>query len=495
LDVAARLALPIAPQTIFLTSRKWSGIIVGNILDIFLTRARLGKGCYCFRAGGHKMKPKILSVNYPLNGNGITIGDFFNAPSFCDFDAVIVDPVSIPDMWSHIKQQDYEGNQVTCQGTDKGFGYKLGQTFDARRNETALLLNNGGVLVLFIRKYDRPLFYNNVGRRETLRVFDSYSWLPSGNVPINRTGQEIEVTDKFHPFSQFISTFKNELKHEAILRLAPDTRGLRIIATNKVNEVIAAEISFGEGKIIFLPTIKPQSGDSIRMIQNVFVNCIMRTLGCSTPATKPDWIGKYSLPGVESLAQELEGLKTTFSDLQQRSDKLEAEKNRLEMLTNMLYEQGKYTLEPSVREAFRIFGFNVTDPKDYEEEYDVYAPESDTEIIGEIEGTKNQVAVDKYRQLHDYVGRKVLDGIKCKGILIGNGLREKDPDERGEQFTDPAIRGCNLYKYCRITTYELFRAVKFLLARPDNMNLRASIKKEIINCEGEFKFDESKYLA
>jgi hypothetical protein len=89
----------------------------------------------------------------------------------------------------------------------------------------------------------------------------------------------------------------------------------------------------------------------------------------------------------------------------------------------------------------------------------------------------------------DYVEASEQKGIRCKGILIGNGFLDVDPSLRGEQFSEHAIKGCERQKYCRLTTYELYKAVSAVLSNPEDQDLRNLIKDKILNCEGEFKFD------
>lgn len=163
--------------------------------------------------------------------------------------------------------------------------------------------------------------------------------------------------------------------------------------------------------------------------------------------------------------------------------------DEIERLKGLLYETGKYGLEPSVRIAFRVIGFDVKEPEEYDKPYDLFAVEGDIVIIGEIEGSKSQVGVEKYRQLLDYVSEVTLEGKRCKGILIGNGFVDTEPSLRGEEFTDQAIRGCESQKYCRMTTTELYQAIEAILSNPTKVELKESLKKKVLACESEFKFN------
>ena len=261
----------------------------------------------------------------------------------------------------------------------------------------------------------------------------------------------------------------------------------RPIAKNKVGEVVALELSFGEGKFIFLPP--PLRSVDEDKISGILIDCIRKSLHWTKPLIKPDWINKYELPGESEVEKEFEELQGKSTILEKKKQSIEARRERLEMLKGMLYEQGKYGLEPPVREAFRILGFKVLEPEEYEEDYDLYIKEPNLTIIGEIEGSNKQMDVQKYRQLLDYVSGKVEEGENIKGILIGNGFINVEPDKRNEQFTEKAILGCRKQKFCRITTYELFKAIRAILSESDNKKLKKSVKEKVLECDDEFRFN------
>jgi len=271
------------------------------------------------------------------------------------------------------------------------------------------------------------------------------------------------------------------IKDNELLRVA------KPIAKNKVGEVVALELSFGKGKFIFLPP--PMKSINEEKVSGALIDCIRESFHWSQPLIKPDCINRYELPGGSQIKKEFEKFQGKIANLEKKKQKIEEQRNKFEMLKGILYEQGKYGLEPPVREAFRILDFKVLDPEEYEEDYDLYIKETDLTIIGEIEGSNKQVDVRKYRQLLDYVDTEVEEGENVKGILIGNGFIDVDPDKRAEQFTEKAILGCRRQKFCRMTTYEIFKAVRSILSDPHNRELKKSIKQKILKCDDEFKFN------
>ena len=455
------------------------------------------------------MKFKVLAVDSRIVGGNVTNASFYNASSFSDYDVVVIDPISISDAWKNIKPRS-DGSLLVYSSVDRGFSKRLVKTMEQRAEETKLLLEKtGGIVICFLRQEGTVLKCESDGY---IRFIHRYSWLPrkeysyweevggprkgiqrdyifSGQYfdPASRLGQEIGEINKNHPFSQYFVALTKKICFEAVIDDSKLLEVARPIAKNKVGEVVALELSFGQGKFIFLPS--PLKSTDKEKVSGILIDCIRKSFHWTRPLMKPDWINKYELPGESEVEKEFEELQGKITILEKKKQSIEARRERLEMLKGMLYEQGKYGLEPSVREAFRILGFKVLDPEEYEEDYDLYIKEPNLTIIGEIEGSNKQMDVQKYRQLLDYVSGKVEEGENIKGILIGNGFINAEPDKRNEQFTEKAILGCRRQKFCRITTYELFKAIRAILSESDNKKLKKSVKQKVLKCDDEFKFN------
>ncbi|GEM_PF-1217358 len=461
------------------------------------------------------MKFKILSIDFNLIGKTVTNASFYNAPAFSDYDALVIDPINISKRWGNIRPRS-DGSLWCYSDTDGGLSKGLEEFMKRRREESELLLEKtGGLIICFLRQKGMILNYKDNVYDKYSNDIHCYSWLPSrefnytyeerspytnkletveGTLSfpdynfelIPRTGKEIGEIDKTHPFSHYFMELKNEIGFEAVI----DGNILKVtkpLAKNKVGEVVALELSFEKGKFLFLPRV----GELvvIRKISNILMDCIRKSLHWSQPLTSPEWVNNYELPDETAVKKELENHQTKIINLEKEKQKIEDRENKLKMLKSMLYEQGKYGLEPPVRETFRILGFNVLDPEEYNEDYDLYAKERDLEIIGEIEGSNNKVDVWKYRQLLDFVNNEMEKGKNVKGILIGNAFIGVDPEKRPEQFTEKAILGCERQKFCRMTTSELFKAVRAVLSDPHNERLKKNIKQKILQCKKEFKFE------
>jgi len=421
--------------------------------------------------------PKILKID--------------KAPSFAENDVVIVDPTNVGLAWDGKAQSVRSNGSLWNQhNTDGGFSLGLTQHLIQRKAEINMLLEiTGGILVCFVKQQSPKLHCKSSTEHDrTAWALGTYTWLPIEFELLPREGNEIREIDKSHAFADYFTELAEDIFYEAVI---PDGKLLsssKILARNRVGEVLAIEKSIENGKIIFIPPVKKEY--DTKKVGGVLFNCIRGMTQGIVVESKPQWISDYILPGNSEIKAKKEVYEQNIKKLE--DEKTEVEKRLLELdkLRSLLYEQGKFKLEPAVRAAFRLIGFNVLEPEDYDEDYDLFIQNNDPIIIGEIEGSQGQIDVRKYRQLLDYHNAEyVINGKNCKGILIGNGFKNEDPENRGEQFTEQAIRGCENMGFCRLTTYELFKAVNVVLADPENNGLKQTIRQGILDCTGEFKFE------
>jgi len=454
------------------------------------------------------MRLKILSVDFNFENENVENSSFEDKVSLSDYDVVVIDPINVPQKWfgnpNVVDEED--GTHWLYSYFDGGLGKSLEKLMEKREEEVKLLAErNQGIVVCFLRSVGEEL---HCARHEYDKnhayYINRYDWFPlmynddnyrDRNVRLknyikDRNGKEVGKINEVHPFADYIKNFKDEIRYEAVLdgSILSDYKDivstLKPIAFNKAKELIAFEIAFGNGKFIFLPPVMQSTSNE--KLAGIITSCIKNTTNAPQLDSPPPWIASYGLPGDNELSAKLEGISTKEKEIKKERDAIEKEVYRLDLLKSLLYGNGKYILETAVGEAFRILGFNVLDQDSYREEYDLLAKEGDLQIIGEIEGSKGPIDISKYRQLLDYVSNATLESKKCKGLLIGNGFLGKDPSTRTEQFTEKAIIGCRTQNFCRITTLELFKAVKKVLSSPNDLKIKEKIKKAILNCNEKF---------
>jgi len=450
------------------------------------------------------MKLKILGVNF---ANEIFENiSFDNRISFTDYDVVIIDPKPILNSWLYKANPHSDGSRWLYTGSDGGLSKSLIKLMAERMEEVRLITEkNQGIVICFLRDKGKELNCAPFQYSKKFSTINIYSWLP----PIiyddfkhsfhldcyikKRNAKEFSKIINTRAFGEYIHKLPEENCYEAVLDnqifslIGSLEKTIKPIAYNKVGELVAFEIGFGEGKFIFLPPVtKCEDNDQMA---GILIGCIKKELNMPELDSSPSWVERYSLPGEKELSEKLKELSRREEELKKEREILKEKVDEFNLLRRLLFGSGKFVLEPAVREAFRILGFAVQKPEDYKEDYDLFAIEDDLWVIGEIEGSKGQIDVWKYRQLLDYVDKATIEGRKCKGLLIGNGFLDQEPSTRQEQFTEKAINGCRSHNFCRITTFELYKAVEKVLSSHDNNDLKEKIKKAIIACTDEFLFD------
>lgn len=448
------------------------------------------------------MKLRVLAVDWYLEHEAITNSSFIESPAFSDFDSVIINPRAIQNLLEKSPAyRDDRGHLTLHTYKDQGYGASLKQLFGRRYVEIeALLSKTRGVVLSMALPPDDELRFLDYHRDGGLAVMDSaacYDFM-NRDTPFprafgyvvafkSRVGGTLKILERNHPVSQYLLAFQSEFQFSCVI-VPPKAWASRVIATDKVGDPIAVDIEYLGSRVVLLPSFAPKDQSKAGAI---LVNVIRRMLGHrGIDEPGPDWLMGYPVQGLGTFKQDIGTLSESIKILEGERSALERKEEQLKSFQILLYGQGKHVLEPIVREAFRLLGFDAPEPDDYEEDYDLRATCSEGQAIGEIEGVDNgPVNVDKYRQLLDYVNQEITkNNISYKGILIGNGHRLTDPIKRLDQFTADARRGCKSQGFCMIATSDLFRAVNAVLADPNDDSLTTKIRQSIMTTEGDWKF-------
>lgn len=265
--------------------------------------------------------------------------------------------------------------------------------------------------------------------------------------------------------------------------------GGTIFAVDSVGYPIAVEFLVGEGRICFLP---PPNNIPADRMGAALVKVITGHFNKTAQIDAPAWAGEVTVPGANIHDEQIMELTERTEALAAQITALKDDRDKLLSYVRLLFGYGKAVLEPVVRSAFRLLGFAVPEPEEYEGEWDVELRDvqSGRTALGEVEGSEGVIDVDKYRQLLDYIDAEALEGRDHKGMLIGNGIRLLPPDapERQNQFSEHARRGAVRNQFCLVPTTELFKAVCALLESSEDHKLRATIRESLLATIGPWSF-------
>ncbi|MBU1048387.1 hypothetical protein KKG90_00045 [Candidatus Bipolaricaulota bacterium] len=446
------------------------------------------------------MENLSLSIDWRLDHPAIQSEGFFGRFSFSAYDVVLIDPLDISSRWIREVGVSPDGVRRIDAQRDRGLSKTLVAWMSKRRAESEDLLKQaGGIIICRLRT-----------RGETLEItsgsapvehLDRYSWLPSISLidrhhqlvfPSNgrfipRRGRDVVIEESSSPFSDYMQQFQDFFVYDAVyqdLLSTPIDRFAKVLARNKVGDVLALEIPFDEGRLILVP---PTEGVSPSHEASVLHDAIHRMIDRPSFAASPDWLPGYPLPGEDELQDELVRLDERQTAIAEKLAELRTQWDQKTRHKRMLYTKGRFAFLPAVADGFRELGFDV---EIVDGVLTLRSQEGDALVVAQAaEGAK--VELPAYRHLLDCIDQAVTDGDgRMKGILVVSGSRELDPKRRPTQFSEGVLRGCADQGYCILSSYHLFKLVQDALA--SKRKNHASVRRQLIECDGEFRGAEPK---
>src|SRR5580700_11174361 len=120
---------------------------------------------------------RLLVIGMPLPNQKIDNYSFFSAPSFFDYDAVLVEPAALVQTIEEITNgggtHTTAGDEPVVNAPSRGPNVGLADFMRRRRDETQRLLDRGGAVAVFARPNHPLPFVAGFG------AADQYSWLPA----------------------------------------------------------------------------------------------------------------------------------------------------------------------------------------------------------------------------------------------------------------------------------------------------------------------------
>lgn len=219
----------------------------------------------------------------------------------------------------------------------------------------------------------------------------------------------------------------------------------------------------------------------------VVIDKALRTNSAGTPP--PDWLDGQDKPAaVTKIAGEIEKVEARIADLKGELATKISEKETLNSLSHLLYENGA-RLEDAIERVLKMMGFEVSSLRidDLEIDHIFVSPEGER-LIGEAEGKDNSaIDIKKFRQLESNIGEDFeRDEVEdhAKGVLFGNGYRLTDPAERAEQFTKKCLKNAERLGSALIRTSDLYPVAVYLQDNPNDEPFMKACREAIVSTGG-----------
>lgn len=435
---------------------------------------------------------RILSLGFPMPGPSVDNRTFANAPTFFDYDALVVELQALSQLIEEVV--DGRNEHVTRSGervvngptTPDAVG--LADLLRDRQDETARLLGRGGLLVCFA--YPNVVHHRVAG----FTGCDRYFWLPAPpglqyREPFLRrgAGSEIIPTEHDHPFGPFVDQFRGKLAYHAYFAdEAPGFAGAaRVFARSAGGAAVAVELSLGQGRAVFLPPpARPPSSDQRYAFSNALQDGIRHTLRLAATSSPPDWLCEYELPGLSERLATRDEAQRQLARAQEVVAAGEDSLQELDRYRRLLWQEGKYGLEEPVRDALALLGFRVT-PQDIDTPAQIQLEanrRSRQVALLEVEASDEAVGMDGHYRLRRRLEEAIAQGKPKRGLLIINGYRTQPPSRRPAQYQDALRVAAESLRYCVATTEQLFHAARAAL-EGDDATVRA-FRERLLTTEG-----------
>lgn len=405
---------------------------------------------------------RVLAIGYPLPNANIDNYTVLTAPSYFDYEAVIIDPASITrtvqELLEGAREFEAQDGRPVVNAPTTASAVSAADQVRRRTEETQRLLEAGGVVICMARP--------NATQSGLLGFegCDRYSWLPAPagmtwGPPFLRPaeGKSLRVVADAHPLAHFLREQRPKLHYRAVFddRQAPVRNG-RVLATSNANVPIAMEFEVLAGRVIFIPALSTETGTFRGAAAQQLVDAVGFLKRDTTPERAPSWARAVPVPGLEQVEAELEEAEAEVAAATERLREIKERHDRLASHRRLLTEDGP-ALIAAVGEAFEMLGFARVSPAGEPLEIEAEGQR----ILVECEGSREQVVEWPYVRLQRRLEERLLkQGEQLRGLVVVNGERTKALDERGQQYTDALRIACENYRYGLMTGDVLFGLVQ-----------------------------------
>ena len=383
----------------------------------------------------------IVGINTDFESLGYVNLDEFKiseSMSILDYDSVVINTDFFSSQYASTK--DYENKRLLTLSASK----QIKEDFAVFREQLIDMLNQGKNVFVLVGHNENCFIYTGEKQfsgtgRNTMTTnivsdFDMYSFLP---VKINVThiyGDQVEIVGKGH-YAEFFKKIKGCFQYAAFFDLP---NGAELLRVKKSTKVISSVISYGKGKIIFLPLPYSQRyySDNSEWEQDsrVFLDALFElNLHLSSKEDEyilPSWTDKFSILNEKEETKKLikyeDKLKQLLNQIEKQKQIIE-DIQRYKTLVTASGEQ----LEKVVKSVLAEIGFTLIESEPGRS--DVIAKFNDIDVVAEIKGVTKSAAEKHAAQLEKWVSQFIEENDRRpRPLLIVNGFCDTPLFDRDE---------------------------------------------------------------
>lgn len=403
---------------------------------------------------------RILSIGFPLPGPRVDNYNIVSAPSFFDYDALVINPAAMSSyvdtvIDGSVEARTFDGRPVSAApapGVDS-----LADVLARRRDETRALLGHGGAVVCFAHP---PRTHEIAGDRP----LDSYGWIEDAPPLVPAHGTEAVVVDATHPLAPFVIGQAANVAYTARIDVAR-APGARVFVESRGGAAIGGELHRERGRFVLLPALNAiSSGEPRYSMADLLQASIRRLIGALAEGRTPDWVERAALPGLDGRARSVASARDARDAAQAALDTAQAAYDDLTKYRLLLWQEGALGLEPVVRDALRLIGFDVYDA----DPASLTLRRDGAMILLEIDASAEAVGMAAHYRIRERFEQAIArGGERPRGVVFVNGFRLSDPSGRPPQASVALRTAAETMGYAIATTASLFDAVAACLSGDD----------------------------
>lgn len=266
----------------------------------------------------------------------------------------------------------------------------------------------------------------------------------------------------WHCFLKPGETLQNQQNLIVLTQLMRSNFQLESLENNAVFEIagttisgkcVSSVINYGNGKLILLPLVAlSETENLIRDLLDGIKNNYFKKKEIAE--LRPTWIENWNFEPELKLKNDIDNITKKFKEISQ-------ELEYYKLTKKILYVYGK-DLSYSIYSVFKQMGFD-TNLKENEGRQDIEIKFNSFFAIIEAKGLKGYANNNALRQLLDYYVTASENNPDVKGVFIVNHFRDKNPLERGQPFSEAALKLAKNNEFCLLTTIDLFKLYNLFL--------------------------------
>jgi len=406
---------------------------------------------------------RILSLGFPLPGVRIDNYTFISAPSFFDYDALVVEPQALSQLMGDViagaaDARTFAGSAVRVRPEDPT-DVALEELIARRADETARLLARGGAVIVF----GRPPLQHRLHEGVTIMTD---AWLAHASPPLlPADGTQAEVSDYQHPLAAFVAAHLADLRYAARADEQALRGETRVFVRSRGAAILGFDYPAGTGRVVVLPALRGvPGGDARYRLSEDLQAGIQRLLGVAGEGVPPPWLARHPLPGLPERAAALREARAARDDAERALAAALDAHDALARYQRLLWQRGRHGLEDAVLDALRLLGCQVYDANRDEIEIRI----GDTPVLLEIEASDGEIDMAPHHRLRQRLERAIeRRGTAPRGLIVINGYRNQPPDERPAQASPSLRLAAEQMQYGICPTTVLYAAVEAKLHGDD----------------------------